>query len=255
MIIEVSYVFPSKRVWWKGHEMQHISIDEMPKAERPYEKFLQFGEQALTDAELLAILLQSGTSEVSSLELARQVLLIREDISVLALYEKTFEDLLRIRGIGRVKATQLKCVAELSKRIHHARMPLGNAFSSPKQIASYYMESMRHLKREKLLAAFFNGSGKLIRDEILSVGSVNHTLISAREVFVRALELHAVYLMLIHNHPSGDATPSREDMLVTDEIRKAGELINIPLLDHLIIGDREYVSFLEAGYLNNRLEE
>lgn len=231
--------------------MNHIAIEDMPKEERPYEKFLKFGVSALTDAELLAILLQSGTCEVSSLELARKVLLVGEDISVLALYEKSYEDLLRIKGIGRVKATQLKCIAELSKRIHLAKRPEKSMFQTPKEIASYYMESMRHLDKEHLLVAFFNGSGSLILDEVLSVGSVNRTMISAREVFIRALNVHAVYLMLIHNHPSGNATPSPDDIHVTEEIIKAGELLNIPLLDHLIIGDREYVSFRESGYLSS----
>ena len=229
--------------------MQHISIGELPREERPYEKFVRFGAGALTDTELVAILLQSGTPELSSLELARKVLTMREDLSVLSLYEKSFEDLKRIKGIGKVKATQLKCVAELSKRIHLAKRPQGNAFSTPVQIASYYMESMRHLDKEHLLVAFFNGDGSLISDEILSIGSVNHTLISSREVFIRALDVHAVYLMLIHNHPSGNASPSQDDIRVTDSIRQAGEILNIPLLDHLIIGDREYVSFREAGYL------
>ncbi len=249
MIDMLYYAFLPERMWWKGQFMQHISIGELPRAERPYEKFERFGAEALTDTELVAILLQSGTPEVSSLELARSVLTIREDLSVLSLYEKSFEDLMRLKGIGRVKATQLKCVAELSKRIHLAKMPQRSAFSTPLQIASYYMESMRHLDKEQLLVAFFNGDGSLISDEILSIGSVNHTLISSREVFIRALDVHAVYLMLIHNHPSGNATPSQDDIRVTDAIRKAGEILNIPLLDHLIIGDREYVSFREAGYL------
>ncbi|MBR6452607.1 MAG: DNA repair protein RadC [Lachnospiraceae bacterium] len=231
--------------------MKHIAIEDLPKEERPYEKFLQFGASALTDTELLAILLQSGTCEASSLELARKVLLVREDISVLALYEKSYEDFLHIKGIGRVKATQLKCIAELSKRIHLAKKPEKNMFLTPKDVALTYMESMRHLDREHLLVAYFNGNGSLILDEVLSIGSVNRTLISPREVFIRALNVHAVYLMLIHNHPSGNATPSQDDIRVTEEIRKAGELLNIPLLDHLIIGDREYVSFKESGYLSS----
>ena len=229
--------------------MQHISIGDMPKAERPYEKFLQFGADALTDVELLAILLQSGTCDASSIELARKVLMIGKDISVLALYERSFEDLLGIRGIGKVKATQLKCIAEISKRIHMAKLPEKNAFSTPKEIAAYYMESLRHLDKEHLMALYFNGNGSLISDEILSVGCANHAMISSREIFMRALEVHAVYLMLIHNHPSGNASPSEDDILVTDKIRKAGNLLNIALLDHLIIGDNEYVSFREAGYL------
>ncbi len=230
--------------------MQHQSIEELPREERPYEKFLRFGPQSMTDTELLAILLQSGTPHLSSLELARKVLTIREDISVLSLYEKSYEDLMRLPGIGRVKAIRLKCIAELATRIHRSCRSDTTAFTSPRRVADYYMESMRHLDREQLLAVYFDGGCKRISDEVIFVGSVNHTLISPREIFLKALELHAVYVMLIHNHPSGNSSPSREDIEVTRQIRKAGEILNIPLLDHLIIGDREYVSFQESGYFN-----
>ncbi|MBR6451950.1 MAG: DNA repair protein RadC [Lachnospiraceae bacterium] len=230
--------------------MQHNSIDELPREDRPYEKFLRFGPQALTDTELLAILLQSGTRNLSSLELARKVLLIREDISVLSLYEKSFEDLKRLPGIGRVKAIRLKCVAELATRIHRARRTDTAVFTSPRTVADYYMESMRHLDHEQLTAVYLDGGCKKIADEVIFVGSVNHTLISAREIFLKALEVHAVYVMLIHNHPSGNASPSKDDIAITQQICMAGEILNIPLLDHLIIGDREYVSFKESGYFH-----
>ncbi|MBO4902540.1 MAG: DNA repair protein RadC [Lachnospiraceae bacterium] len=229
--------------------IMHISIEELPDVERPYEKFIKYGAGALTDTELVAILLQSGTKDHSSLELARRVLSVGEDISVLALYEKSLSDLMRLKGIGVVKAMRLKCVAELSKRIHVTKKPEKSVFSSPKEIADYYMESLRHLYREQLIAVFFDGGGRFLCDEVISVGCVNHTLISAREVFISALKAQAVYLMLLHNHPSGNATPSQDDILMTENIRAAGEMLHIPLLDHLIIGDREYVSFKESGLL------
>ena len=230
--------------------MKHTSIGAMPSSERPYEKFLKSGAESLSDTELLAILLQSGTHDVSSLELSRKVLTVGDDISVLALYQKSFEELLTLSGIGHVKAMRLKCIAELSKRIHAARRVTNGTFTKPLEIANHYMESLRHLDREQLMAIYLNGGCGLIYDEIISVGSVNHTLISAREVFMRALRAQAVYLMLVHNHPSGNATPSSDDILVTEKIQKAGEILHIPLLDHVIIGDKEYVSFREAGYLS-----
>lgn len=229
--------------------MQHIAIGALPPAERPYEKFHAFGAQSLTDTELVAILLQNGTQDASSLELARRVLSTGEDVSVLALYQKPFSELVRISGIGPVKAMRLKCIAELSKRIHSAGKNAHLIFTSPKETADHYMEALRHLDREQLIAVYLNGGCGFLSDEVISIGCVNHTLVSAREVFLRALRAGAVYLMLIHNHPSGNATPGKDDILVTQEIRKAGEILNIPLLDHVIIGDRQYVSLKEAGYL------
>lgn len=230
--------------------MNHLSIRDLPETERPYERFIKMGVESLTDSEILAILIQNGTKENSSIELARMILNNNGNMSLLSLYDKSFDELLDIPGIGKVKAIQLKCIAELSKRIHKAKRPVNSAFSSPREIAEYYMESMRHLSTERLLAVFFDGGGRFICECIISEGIVNRTLISTREIFIKAIECKAVYFMLIHNHPSGNASPSSDDVIITGEIEAAGRLMNIPLLDHLIIGDREYVSFLEAGKIS-----
>lgn len=233
--------------------MNHLSIKDLPENERPYERFIKMGAESLTDSEILAILIQNGTKNTSSIELARNVLSYNGNMSLLSLYDKSFDELMEIPGIGKVKAIQLKCIAELSKRIHKAKRPENSTFSSPEDIAVYYMESMRHLPTERLLAVFFDGSGRYICDSVISDGIVNQTLISPREIFIKALEYKAVYFMIIHNHPSGNASPSSDDISITNEIEAAGNLMNIPLLDHLIIGDREYVSFLEAGIIKNHV--
>lgn len=233
--------------------MNHFSIRDLPKAERPYERFIRMGAESLTDSELLAILIQNGTREHSSIELARIILNDNGNMSLLSLYDKSLDDLMKIPGIGKVKAIQLKCIAELSKRIHMAKRPENSVFSSPADIATYYMESMRHLMTERLLAVFFDGGGRYISECIISEGSVNRTLISPREIFLKAIECKAVYFMLIHNHPSGNSSPSRDDVLITGEIESAADIMGIPLLDHLIIGDREYVSLLEAGVIKNKI--
>lgn len=231
--------------------MNHLSIRDLPETERPYEKFIKMGVESLTDSEILAILLKNGTKNKSSIELARSVLANNGNMSLLSLYDKSYDELMNIPGIGKVKAIQLKCIAEISKRIHKAKRPENAAFSSPQDIAVYYMESMRHLPTERLLAVFFDGGGRYISESVISEGIVNKTLISPREIFIKALEYKAVYFMLIHNHPSGNASPSSDDITITGEIETAGNIMNIPLLDHLIIGDREYVSFLEAGIIKN----
>lgn len=233
--------------------MNHYSIRNLPQAERPYEKFFSMGAESLSDSELLAILIKNGTRDYSSIELARLVLQNDGMLSVLSLFDKSYDDLVKIPGIGRVKAIQLKCIAELSNRIHMARRPAKAAFSTPMAMAEYYMESMRHLDKERLLAVYFDGGGKLICESVISEGLVNRTLVSPRDIFIKALENKAVYFMLIHNHPSGNASPSVDDVSITKELEKAGNMMNIPLLDHIIIGDREYVSFLEAGLIKKQL--
>ena len=153
------------------------------------------------------------------------------------------EQLLKIKGIGKVKSIQILCLAELARRMAKAEASLGLDFSSPDSIARYYMEDLRHKKREvmKLL---------LISEMDVSTGTINSTLVSPRELFVEALQKNAVSIILLHNHPSGDPTPSKEDLLATRRIREAGALIGIELLDHIIIGDNCYFSLREKGFFS-----
>ena len=158
-------------------------------------------------------------------------------------------ELMRIRGIGRVKAVQILCIAELSMRLSSQKVHKKISFHTPKSIADYYMEKMRHLNREEMILILFNGKNKVIKELKVSVGTVNQTVASPREVFLEALKYEAVYLILLHNHPSGDPTPSRQDVSVTKRIKEAGELLGIYLSDHIIIGYRSYVSFKEQQLL------
>lgn len=227
----------------------HLTMKELPRSEQPYERYKKYGVTALSDVELLAIILKNGTKEFTSLELAREILRVSEDYSVLALCDKSYDDFLRIPGIGPVKAMSLVCISELSRRIHKSSRPSKSTFSTPKELAEQYMESMRHLRKEQLTAVFFDGGGRLLSEDVISIGTVNRSLVSPREILFRAFELQAVYFILIHNHPSGDPTPSHQDIQVTNSLISATELIGIPILDHIIIGDRKYVSLREAGVL------
>lgn len=212
----------------------------------PYEKFLSFGPEALTEAELLAIIIRTGTKASSSLDLAKQILeLPKKQKGLLGLHELSLQDLMSVKGIGEVKAVKLKCITELSKRLSKANAKKGLQFTNPSSIAAYYMEMMRHLPYEQVILLLLDGKNHLIKEIILSKGTVNASLLSPRDVFQNALEYGAVYLLLIHNHPSGDATPSRQDLELTKRIKELSILMEIPLLDHIIIGDNTYSSLKE----------
>ena len=157
------------------------------------------------------------------------------------------DSLMRVRGIGKVKAIQILCLSELAKRMARASALQELDFSSPRTIAQYYMEDMRHREKEVLKLLLLNTRARLIGESEVSVGTVNMALISPRELFLEALRRNAVSIILLHNHPSGDPEPSQEDIRITGRIYEAGVLIGIELLDHIIIGDNRFVSLKERG--------
>lgn len=159
-------------------------------------------------------------------------------------------EFMKIKGIGRVKAIQLLCIGELSRRIWKQGAKAASPdFRDPQDVAVYCMEDMRHLEQEQVRAMFFDTKQKLIRDVTLAKGTVNASVISPREIFIEGLRCGAVSLILVHNHPSGDPSPSREDELLTRRVEEAGKIIGISLLDHVIIGDTTYISLRERGIL------
>ena len=230
--------------------MTRNTISELPVSERPYEKCQAFGPGGLTDAELLAVILRTGTKGQGALETARQVLELCIPYGGLqGLYHLTCGELQKIPGIGTVKSIQLSCIGEFVKRISRTRTRREQAFHTPEEVASYFMEEMRHKEKEELRAVFLDTKGHLLKETILSVGTVNEAFISPREIFLDALKYRAVDMILLHNHPSGDPEPSEEDTLVTKRVAEAGELLGIFLLDHIIIGDNCYISLKERGIL------
>lgn len=229
---------------------ENQTMKGLPEMERPYEKCMLYGAQGLSDAELLAAILGNGTQGKSALELAREILYERsEEKGLLGLTRLEEKQLRKIPGIGRTKAVRLLCIFELARRISKETAADRLDFSNPKSVADYYMEDMRHLRQEQLILIMLNGKNKLIRDKILFKGTVNQSFASPREVFLEALKAEAVYIILLHNHPSGDTSPSKADILMTRQIKEAGELMGIRLLDHIIIGDRCYTSLCNQGLL------
>ena len=225
---------------------------EMPGYQRPYEKCLREGEQALSDRELLAVILRCGVQGISSLTLADEILNLSEQnghSGLLGLFHATLPELMKIRGIGKVKAIQLKCIGELSKRMAAAAAKPELSFNRPVTIARYYMEQLRHQEQEIMICMMLDNQNHLLGDTMLSKGTVNATLITPREVYLEALRYHAVNLILIHNHPGGNPAPSKCDKEITERICQAGEMLGINLLDHIIIGDHRYISFREEGLM------
>ena len=222
------------------------TIMEMPDYQRPYEKCLREGEQSLSDRELLAVILRCGVQGLSSLTLADKILNLSEQnghSGLLGLFHVSLPELMKIRGIGKVKAIQLKCIGELSKRMAAAAAKPELSFNRPVTIARYYMEQLRHEEQELLYCMMLDGHNHLTGEQLLSRGTANATLITPREVLGDAVKFRAVNLILVHNHPGGDPSPSKADLDVTRRIYETGDMIGIHLLDHIIIGDQKYISF------------
>lgn len=225
---------------------QTCKMKELSENERPYEKCLRYGAEYLSDTELLAVLLRTGVKGMNSLELAQKILQTpSEGTGLLNIHHLTLQKLKNIRGIGTVKAIQILCLSELAKRLAKTSAGEGLIFNNPSTIAEYYMEELRHQKQEQMKLLMLNTKTKLIGETDISKGTVNASLVSPRELFIEALNQEAVSIILIHNHPSGDPTPSKSDILLTKRVKDAGDLIGIELLDHIIIGNNCYISFSE----------
>ena len=225
----------------------------IPKAELPFEKFQNLGPSYLTDSELLAIILRSASAKQSVFDLSKQLLSMKTGgkEGFLGLMEVSLQDLQKLPGIGKVKAIQIKALLEISVRISAETAKEGISIQHPSTVADYFMEKLRHLENEVVFLACLNGKGCMICEKRISEGSMNRSTLSPRSVFMEALRVKAASVILVHNHPSGDPTPSRQDVDITARMRELGELMEIPVLDHIIIGDRCYYSFLEqreAGY-------
>lgn len=219
----------------------------------PYEKFEKYGAETLTDAELLAIIIRTGTQDSNSVELGKKVLALGtgsgQTSGILSLHHLTLKELMNIKGIGKVKAIRIKCVTEFSRRIAMETFKKGIRFDKPSTIADYYKEQLRHLEVEQVLLIMTDGKNQFLKDCVISSGTVNMSLISPREIFLTALKMQAVNILLVHNHPSGDPTPSKDDIEITKRIHVASQIMNIPLVDHIIIGDNTYMSLKELKYI------
>jgi len=219
-------------------------MKELPLEERPREKLIQFGSGALSNAELLAILIGTGTRDASAIMLANRILSLEEKgISYLTVCLP--EELSSIPGMGMAKSCQIIAAIELGKRIATKPKEKRVNIKSPNEVASLFLEEMRYLKKEYFKVLLLNTKNEIITIENISVGSLNSSLVHPREVFCNAVKKNACSMIAVHNHPSGNPEPSQTDIDITRRLVEAGEILGIKVLDHLIIGDGIYVSLKE----------
>lgn len=229
---------------------KNYTMKQLPVSEKPYEKCIQYGAGALSDAELLAVIIRTGTRERTSLQLAMELLNLQPSYKgLIGLHHLSLKELVQVKGVGQVKAIQLMCVAELSKRLARQTRSPSPKLTCPCEVADYFMEEMRSLETEHLYAAFLDASGRILHYQIVFMGTIQSSLANPREILRLALQYDTAHYVVLHNHPSGDPEPSMEDVQMTRHLKEASELIGIPLMDHIIIGDNQYISLKERGYL------
>ena len=227
----------------QNRALNNRKMKTLPLSERPYERCVEYGAHTLTDAQLLAVILKSGTKDMSAIQIAEQLLNHNNlNAGIAGLYQMQLPDFMKYPGIGEVKAITLLCVLELAKRLAKNQQKKKVHFQDSEAVAHYYMESMRHYHQEHFLLLLLDGKNRLIKELEMTIGTVNASLVSVRDVMIEALRYEAVYMIVLHNHPSGDSTPSVADINITKRLAEAGRLMDIMLLDHIIIGDGMHTS-------------
>ena len=225
----------------------NLKIKEIPQDERPRERLLCYGVEQLSNEELLAILLKTGTRDMSAKVLASY--LLKEMGNISELQHTSYQVLAQMKGIGKAKACTLLAAVELGKRVLQKKSILYQKFTDAYQVASYYQDKIGHFKQEYFICIYLDVSKKLIHEKVLFIGTLNRSLVHPREVFKEAYQVSASSIICVHNHPSGEVLPSKEDVLFTSQLVKVGKMLGIEVIDHIIIGEDKYYSFFE----NNRI--
>ena len=232
-----------------GTRTKGNGIKKWPESERPRERLLREGPGVLSDAQLLAIVLQSGRRDASALQVAME--LLRRVNGVQGLANQAQGELRRVPGIGPAKAAQLKAAIELGKRALSLPLSTGTRISSSADLYHHYYPRLRDLRHEVFKILLLDAKNTIIRDATVSEGSLTLSVVHPREVFNLAVRESAAAVIFLHNHPSGDPQPSREDRVLTSRLVDAGELLGIQVLDHVILGDGRYISFADQGWLRS----
>jgi DNA repair protein RadC len=223
------------------------TLRDVPHEERPRERMMQYGPHALSNAELLAILLRTGTIQESAVHLAAR--LLKQCGGLRGLVDMSLHQLTELKGIGEAKALQIQAGIELGRRLSRSAMSDAVVIRSPHDVAALLSEDLRYLQKEHFVCLFLNTKNHVIAQETLSMGSLNASIVHPREVFRAAIKRSSASIICVHNHPSGDPTPSPEDVQITERLVQAGEIVGIEVLDHVIIGDRRFVSLKEHGLM------
>lgn len=217
-----------------------LKIKELPKSERPYEKLLMYGAKKLSNAELLAIIIKTGTKNETSVDIANRILLLSEKISDLA--NISVETLQKINGIGKVKAIQIKAVCELATRMDNSLNNLNTKILKPKDVANIFMKELKYEKQEKLKMLLLNSKNEVVKNIELKTGSINQISVAPTEILREVIKEGLEKFILIHNHPSGDPTPSESDLNFTKKVEECSKLFKLNFLDHIVIGRTNYIS-------------
>jgi DNA repair protein RadC len=228
-------------------------IGEWPESERPRERLLREGAESLSDAQLLAILLRVGRQEASAVNVGMEVL--GRVGGIVGLLHCSVEELCTIPGVGPAKAAQLKAAVEVGKRAVSAPLTTGTRIGSSADLFKHYHARLRDLRHEIFAVVLLDAKHQVIRDVTISEGSLTLSIVHPREVFIPAMRASAAAVIFLHNHPSGDPTPSQEDRVLTARLVSAGSLLGIQVLDHLIVGDGRYISFADQGWLNGEASQ
>lgn len=226
-------------------DQAHVMIRDVPKDERPRERMMRHGAKSLTNAELLAILIRTGTASLSAVHLAERVL--SQTGGLKGLTDSTIESLVQLKGIGPAKAVQILAGIELGRRISRAMPEERFTIRSPQDAADYFMDELQHLSQEHFVCLFLNTKNQVIGKEVIFVGSLNASIVHPREIFRKAIQRASAAVICLHNHPSGDPSPSMEDFNVTKRLKEAGKILGIDVLDHIIIGTQRFYSMKEHG--------
>lgn len=224
-----------------------LKIMDLPQSERPQERLLRYGAEVLTNSELLAVILRTGTREHNVIELCSIILNRLGGLN--GLFDSVPEDYMKINGIGKTKAAQLTAIVEISKRFKSFKSGSEFKITKPQDISDLLMEEMKCLKEEHLKVIMLNTKNTVIYIKDISIGSLNSSIVHPREVFCEAIKRSSASIIICHNHPSGDPLPSNEDINITRRLKECSKLIGIDLIDHIIIGNGVYVSLKEKGIL------
>jgi len=230
-----------------GSSVYHTRIKDWPSDERPREKLLRRGAHILSDAELLAILIRAGTGKETALDIAKNIL--SQERTLRRVSGKTAPELMRIEGIGEAKAVELLAAFEIGRRIQGAKEEEKIIVRTPEDVARFMIPRLRDLTHEAFFVLILDSKNGLKREERISTGTLNASLVHPREVYKIAIDYVAASIIVVHNHPSGNKEPSREDIDITRQLVEAGKVVGIPLHDHLIVAGDEYTSFAERGLL------
>jgi DNA repair protein RadC len=227
-------------------EIEKVRIQDIPEEERPRERLIRNGPESLSNAELLGVILRTGSNKENVVSLSSRIL---SNYNIKQLSLANVSRLMQVHGVGKAKAAQIAAVFELARRLETFVEEPKRKICSPKDVYTLMYPKMREQKKEKFITLCLDTKNQILREEVISIGSLNASIVHPREVFKSALMESSASVIMIHNHPSGDPSPSREDIMVTEKLVEGGKLLGIEVLDHIIIGDGRYISLKDEGFV------